>query len=177
MAKVMCSVWCLVLLLCLVGFSFGDLQADEKECQKQLQSLTSCFDFVQGQSKKPSQECCSNLKEVRASKPKCLCVLIKDSSNPSLGFSINQTLALEMPSICKVDAKSSDCPALLNLSPNSPEAKIFGTGNSSSASPSSHGSSTSTTPSTSNSLSLISKSQLGLGMAGALVAIISTFVL
>ncbi|KAH9318380.1 hypothetical protein KI387_020149, partial [Taxus chinensis] len=132
-----------VLVIIMAGMCVGDLQADQKECKDALGSLTTCFPFVQGTDKSPAKDCCTNLKAVRESKPKCLCILIKDSTSPALGFSINTTLALEMPSVCKVNATISECPALLNISPSSPEAKIFGAANTSSPTSSSSSSSSS----------------------------------
>jgi len=98
--------------VCLVGSALADLQADQKECSDQLTSMTTCFAYVQGNAKSPSTDCCTNLKNVRQTKPKCLCILVKDSTSPSLGFSINQTLALELLSACKVNADISQCPGI-----------------------------------------------------------------
>jgi len=165
MAKTLCftGFWVFV-AACLVGSALADLEADQKECSSQLTSLTKCFSYVQGTDKSPSTDCCANLKNVYQTAPKCLCILVKDSTSPALGLSINQTLALGLPSACKVNANISACPALLNLSPNSPDAKIFGVANSSSsASPSSGGSSsTGATKDSSKSMSLSLKPQLSL---------------
>ncbi|KAK7830243.1 protein yls3 [Quercus suber] len=38
---------------------------------------------------------------------------------------INVTLALGLPSVCNAPANVSQCPALLHLDPNSPEAQVF----------------------------------------------------
>lgn len=150
--KTLCftSVLVVVAVCLLAGSALADMDADNKACTNQLESLSTCISYVQGTDKSPKADCCTNLKTVRETTPKCLCVLVKDSSSPSLGVSINQTLALGLPSACKVNAEISKCPALLNLSPNSPDAKIFEAANSSSpATPSSGGSSPSTTsPST-----------------------------
>ncbi|GLJ49326.1 hypothetical protein SUGI_1042740 [Cryptomeria japonica] len=149
-AALVCIVFSCMGVLCA-----GDLQADQKECSDQLKSLSFCFPFVQGTVKTPSADCCTNLKNVRDTEPKCLCILIKDSTTPALGVSINTALALQMPAACNVTASISDCPALLNLSPSSPDAKVFENANSSSpASPSSSGSES---PSSSTSSSDVSK--------------------
>ncbi|KAI4344060.1 hypothetical protein L6164_011334 [Bauhinia variegata] len=91
----------------------GTTEEDEKECADELTT------------KKPTAECCEDTKKVKASKPKCLCILIKESSDPSMGLPVNTTLALQIPSACNIDAKVSDCPSILKLPPNSPDAKIF----------------------------------------------------
>ncbi|CAK9172280.1 unnamed protein product [Ilex paraguariensis] len=101
------------------------MEEDEKDCADQLTNLASCIPFVSGDAKKPTPECCEDTKKVRAAKPKCLCVLIKESTDSSMGLPVNTTLALQMPAACNIDAKVSDCPSLLKLPPNSPDAKIF----------------------------------------------------
>ncbi|KAF3326968.1 lipid binding protein [Carex littledalei] len=100
-------------------------QADEKDCADQMQQMASCIPYVSGTAHKPSPQCCADAETVRSTKPKCLCLLIKESADPSLGLPINTTLALHMPAACNSDANVSNCPSILNLPPNSPEAKIF----------------------------------------------------
>lgn len=92
-------------------------EADEKECAAELASLASCIPYVSGEAKKPVPQCCEDTKKVKQSKPKCLCVLIKESSDPSIGLPINTTLAIQMPSVCNIDAKVSDCPSII-INPN-----------------------------------------------------------
>lgn len=93
----------------------GSMEDEEKECADELTNLAACIPFVSGTSKKPTQQCCQDTQKVKSSKPKCLCVLIKESADPSLGLPVNTTLALQMPSVCNIDAKVSDCPC--NFSP------------------------------------------------------------
>ncbi|XP_051121477.1 non-specific lipid transfer protein GPI-anchored 13-like [Andrographis paniculata] len=99
--------------------------ADEKDCAEQMTTLAACIPFVSGSAKQPTKECCDDTNKVKTAMPKCLCVLIKDSTDPSVGLPINTTLALQMPAACNIDARVSDCPSLLNLPADSPEAKIF----------------------------------------------------
>ncbi|GMI89503.1 glycosylphosphatidylinositol-anchored lipid protein transfer 13 [Hibiscus trionum] len=115
-------VVCFVVASWAIMSTMGD---DEKECADQLANLASCIPFVSGTAKKPAPECCQDTQKLKATKPKCLCLLIKQSTDPSLGLPVNSTLALQMPSACSIDAKVSDCPSILNLSPDSPDAKIF----------------------------------------------------
>ncbi|KAJ8750440.1 hypothetical protein K2173_015579 [Erythroxylum novogranatense] len=105
--------------------SIATIQDDEQECAEQLGNLAACIPFVSGTANKPTPECCQDTQKVKANKPKCLCVLIKESTDPSMGLPVNTTLALQMPSACNIDAKVSDCPTILNLPPDSPDAKIF----------------------------------------------------
>jgi Probable lipid transfer len=61
-------------------------QADEKDCVRHT--------YVTGAANKPTPQCCADAEKVRSTKPKCLCLLIKESTDPCLGLSINTTLAL-----------------------------------------------------------------------------------
>ncbi|MQL85584.1 hypothetical protein Taro_018122 [Colocasia esculenta] len=101
------------------------VEMDEMACADQLESLASCIPFVSGSAPRPTPACCQDTRRVRSSRPECLCLLIKDSADPAMGLPINTTLALRMPAACKIDARVSDCPAILKLPPGSPEAKIF----------------------------------------------------
>ncbi|KAJ6303222.1 hypothetical protein OIU77_017160 [Salix suchowensis] len=82
-------------------------------------------DVSHGDAKAPTPDCCNGLKQVLKDNKKCLCVIIKDRNDPELGLKINATLALSLPSVCHAPANVSQCPALLNLPPNSPDAQIF----------------------------------------------------
>ncbi|CAB4288529.1 unnamed protein product [Prunus armeniaca] len=117
-------VFCIV-VASLAMASMAIMEDDENECAEQMATLAACIPFVSGTAKKPTPECCENTKKVKANKPKCLCVLIKESTDPSMGLPVNTTLALQMPSACNIDGKISDCPSILKLPPNSPDAKIF----------------------------------------------------
>ncbi|KAF9617929.1 hypothetical protein IFM89_039222 [Coptis chinensis] len=60
--------------------------------------------------------CCfptiKGLKTVLAKSKKCLCLLVKNRNDPSLGLKVNATLALNLPSICKSDVSIADCPRM-----------------------------------------------------------------
>lgn len=103
-------VFCIV-VGSLAMVSMATMEDDENECAEELTNLASCLPFVSGSAKKPTAECCEDTKKVKASKPKCLCVLIKESTDPSMGLPVNTTLALQMPSACNIDGKVSDCPS------------------------------------------------------------------
>ncbi|XP_057956424.1 non-specific lipid transfer protein GPI-anchored 14 [Malania oleifera] len=120
--RLSCS--CLVFIL-LIGFASSDLAQDRTECADQLIGLAGCLPFVSGEAKTPTLDCCSGLKQVLLKSKKCLCILVKDRNDPNLGLKINATLALSLPSDCKAPANISECPALLHLAPNSPDAKVF----------------------------------------------------
>lgn len=99
-----------ILVASLAVMAMGTIEDDEKTCADQLTSLGACIPYVSGSAPKPTPQCCEDTKKVKNSQPKCLCVLIKESTDPSLGLPINTTLALKMPTACNIDAKVSDCP-------------------------------------------------------------------
>ncbi|XP_010069341.3 non-specific lipid transfer protein GPI-anchored 13 [Eucalyptus grandis] len=103
----------------------SDVAQDKQECEAQLVNLSPCLPFVGGDSKAPSVPCCANLRKDLDETRRCLCMLIRDRDEPGLGFKLNATLALALPSICHSPSNASHCPALLHLDPNSPDAQVF----------------------------------------------------
>ncbi|XP_021771952.1 protein YLS3-like [Chenopodium quinoa] len=116
-----------ILVLLLVSECSCDINKDKEECANQLVGLATCLPYVGGQAKSPTQDCCTGLKQVLKDSKKCLCILVKDRDDPSLGLKVNSTLALSLPKECHApdNASVDQCPALLHLAPNSPEAKVF----------------------------------------------------
>lgn len=102
-------VW-LLLVTAMADVGRGDMLADEKECAEDLANMASCIPFVSGRAKEPTKKCCDDVVKVRGSKPRCLCVLIVESTDPAMAMPVNTTLALQMPAACNIDAKISDCP-------------------------------------------------------------------
>nr|DAD42134.1 TPA_asm: hypothetical protein HUJ06_000364 [Nelumbo nucifera] len=118
------GVW-YVLVLMMVGSVRPDVAQDRSECANQLIGLSTCLPYVGGEAKAPTLDCCTGLKQILDKSKKCLCILVKDRNDPDLGLKINATLALSLPTTCHAPANVSDCPALLHLAPNSPEAQVF----------------------------------------------------
>ncbi|WOG82758.1 hypothetical protein DCAR_0101926 [Daucus carota subsp. sativus] len=119
-----------------VGFSFmlvtlffacatTNDEKDKEECTQQLVGLATCLQYVGGNAKSPTPDCCNGLKQLLKTNRKCLCVIVKDRNDPDLGLDINVTLALGLPSVCHAPANVSQCPALLHLAPNSADAQVF----------------------------------------------------
>ncbi|XP_057785575.1 non-specific lipid transfer protein GPI-anchored 14-like [Salvia miltiorrhiza] len=123
MEVVLLSRVMLVLLLSVVGRC--DVDKDKEKCANDLVGLATCLPYVSGEAKSPPVDCCTGLKQVLQKSPQCICLLVKDRNDPSLGLKINATLALSLPSHCHSPANITDCPALLHLPPNSPDAKVF----------------------------------------------------
>ncbi|XP_028759605.1 protein YLS3-like [Neltuma alba] len=119
------SCFLLLFLLLIPYFASSDLAKDRQECADQLVGLAPCLSYVGGQSKTPTIDCCTGLKQVIDKSKKCLCLLIKDRNEPDLGFTLNASLAVNLPSACHAPANISQCIDLLHLAPNSSEAKVF----------------------------------------------------
>ncbi|KAA3477853.1 protein YLS3-like [Gossypium australe] len=83
------STLSLIFLLMMPGFALSDVNQDKAECSNQLVGLAPCLPYVGGEAKTPTIDCCSGLKQVLDKSKKCLCVLIKDKDDPSLGLKIN----------------------------------------------------------------------------------------
>ncbi|KAL4319192.1 hypothetical protein GQ457_18G022680 [Hibiscus cannabinus] len=129
--SVVSAVTAIAFLACIVGLAAA---ADESglanQCGKDFQSVMSCLNFAQGKADKPSTECCSAVSGVQEKEPKCLCYILQQSqtsgaqSLKSLG--VQQAKLFQLPSACQLkNASVSNCPKLLGLAPNSPDAAIF----------------------------------------------------
>uniref|UniRef100_A0A7N0ZVU7 Bifunctional inhibitor/plant lipid transfer protein/seed storage helical domain-containing protein n=1 Tax=Kalanchoe fedtschenkoi TaxID=63787 RepID=A0A7N0ZVU7_KALFE len=70
-------------------------------CTAALVGLTPCLNYITGNSSTPTSSCCSQLSSVAQSQPMCLCSVL-DSNGVSLGFTLNRTLALQLPGACNV---------------------------------------------------------------------------
>ncbi|KAL5545400.1 hypothetical protein UlMin_005087 [Ulmus minor] len=119
------GILCLLSLLLMFGFVRSESAEEKNKCKNQLVSISACVSFVSGDAKSPSSTCCFELRSNINSTRKCLCLLVKDRNDPELGFKINATLALSLPSICHAPSNASECPALLHLNPHSAEAQVF----------------------------------------------------
>ncbi|XP_039032742.1 non-specific lipid transfer protein GPI-anchored 6-like [Hibiscus syriacus] len=114
-----------ILLPMLLGFARSDINQDKAECATQLAALAPCLLYVGNQAKTPTVDCCGGIKQVLDKSKKCLCELLKDKDDPSLGLKINGTRAATLPSTCHLPANITDCVSLLHLAPNSQDAKLF----------------------------------------------------
>lgn len=94
----------------------ADLATDRKECTDQLMTLATCLNYVSGTAKMPTPDCCGGLKQVLSKSPKCLCILIKDHDDPSLGLKIDPELAMNLPASChNAPANISQCASTNHL--------------------------------------------------------------
>ncbi|EER93260.1 hypothetical protein BDA96_01G051600 [Sorghum bicolor] len=116
-----------VVLSVSAGVARADFAKDRAMCADKLMGLATCLTFVQDKAtaRAPTPDCCAGLKQVVAASKMCMCVLVKDRDEPALGFKINVTRAMDLPSLCSNPATFSDCPKILGMSPDAPEAEIF----------------------------------------------------
>lgn len=99
----------MLVLTLLFGYGSSNVDQDKAECADQLVGLATCLPYVGGDAKTPTLDCCTGLKQVVEKSKKCLCVLIKDRDDPSLGLKVNATLALQLPGACKVPLNVTKC--------------------------------------------------------------------
>lgn len=100
-------------LFFLLSFSAIALSQDPSptiaQCATRLLPLAPCGPFVQGSMQSPAQLCCDNLKQLYTQQPRCLCMLLNDTTLSS--FPINSSLALQLPLLCSVQIDISVCSA------------------------------------------------------------------
>ncbi|KAL4196401.1 hypothetical protein AMTRI_Chr04g246040 [Amborella trichopoda] len=80
--------WEEVVVLGGVGEVGGDMVEDRKECTEQLTRLATCLLYVQGEA------------AVVEKRGKCLCILIKYSTDPNLRIKNNTSLTATLPHSC-----------------------------------------------------------------------------
>ncbi|CAM0905480.1 unnamed protein product [Alopecurus aequalis] len=86
--------------------------AQNNGCSSVMMTLSPCLDFIGSKALEPGFSCCTTLGGIVQTDPRCLCMVL-DGSAASFGITINRTRALELPSICKVQAPSiSQCTAV-----------------------------------------------------------------
>lgn len=92
------SVGLAVAVMTMLSFN---VSAQTSGCMTTIVSLSSCLNYISGNSSTPSSSCCSTLSSVVKNEPQCLCVLLNGGAS-SFGVTINATKALELPPACKV---------------------------------------------------------------------------
>ncbi|XP_010549290.1 PREDICTED: non-specific lipid transfer protein GPI-anchored 1 [Tarenaya hassleriana] len=124
-----------------------------EECKEDLQKVMLCLDFASGKVEKPTKQCCDSVEGIKEKDPKCLCVIIqqvKAGGDSLKQLGIQQDKLLQLPSSCQLrNASISDCPRLLGMAPNSPEASIFSGNATSSPTPAGKSPSSTSSPATS----------------------------
>ncbi|KAJ4722495.1 Non-specific lipid-transfer protein-like protein [Melia azedarach] len=91
----------LVLVLAVIMTLLCGRTMAQSDCTNVLIGMAPCLSYVSGSASTPSASCCSQLASVVRSQPRCLCMVL-NGGGASLGVSINETLALKLPSACNV---------------------------------------------------------------------------
>ncbi|KVI05711.1 non-specific lipid transfer protein GPI-anchored 1-like [Cynara cardunculus var. scolymus] len=120
-------------LITVVWMSGGVTAAEQslgEQCASKLTAVMTCVAFATGKEAAPQQKCCDSVKEMKDSNPACLCFVIQqihNGTNPALQkMKIQESRLLQLPAACKIaNASITDCPRLLKLPANSPDAAIF----------------------------------------------------
>ncbi|KAF5943075.1 hypothetical protein HYC85_020717 [Camellia sinensis] len=79
----------------------GVAAQSSSSCTNAIISMSSCLNYITGNSLTPSSGCCSQFANVVRSQPQCLCQLLSGGGS-ILGININQTRALALPRACNV---------------------------------------------------------------------------
>ncbi|KAE8009750.1 hypothetical protein FH972_006168 [Carpinus fangiana] len=122
-----------VLVLVLVAMLSARARA-QSGCTSVLTNLAPCLKYITGNSSTPSSSCCSQLSNVIQTSPQCLCSALNGGA-ASLGITINQTLALSLPTACNMRTPPvSQCKAA-NRPPSSGSPPVGSPGDSSNGAP------------------------------------------
>ncbi|CAH1433789.1 unnamed protein product [Lactuca virosa] len=123
---------CVLVLMVVCGCvrAAEDVQSLGEQCAPKLTAVMTCVAFATGKEATPQQKCCDSIKEMKESNPACLCFLIQqihNGTNPTLQkLNIQESRLLQLSSACKIaNASITDCPRLLKLPSNSPDAALF----------------------------------------------------
>ncbi|XP_072951866.1 non-specific lipid transfer protein GPI-anchored 15-like [Typha angustifolia] len=116
------GVMAISLSLVVVVVLMAQQASAQSGCMTAIVSLSPCLNFITGNTSTPSSSCCSSLASVVKSQPQCLCAVLGGATS-SLGVTINNTRALELPAACKVQTPPvSKCNALAGAPAASPTA-------------------------------------------------------
>ncbi|KAJ4744775.1 Bifunctional inhibitor/lipid-transfer protein/seed storage 2S albumin superfamily protein [Rhynchospora pubera] len=153
------------LALAMLAMMFANSSA-QSGCTTTIISMASCLGYISGNSSTPSSSCCSALSNVVQNNPKCLCAVLNGGAS-SLGVTINNTKALEMPAACKVQTPPvSECNKVNGAPAEAPAATPAAPAPKESttpAAPAPKASETPATPSTSSTPSVPSVTPAGSG--------------
>lgn len=105
-----------LLALVIATVLYGEATTAQSGCSGTLTSLSPCLDYLTGGSSSPSSNCCSQFSTVVQSSPECLCLVVNSNESSFSGFKFNRTLALNLPTACKVQTPSpNQCNGKKNL--------------------------------------------------------------
>ncbi|KAK4402636.1 Non-specific lipid transfer protein GPI-anchored 1 [Sesamum angolense] len=170
--------WFLATLLCLAALGIAAVADDSiaGKCSSEFTKVTQCLPFVTSKAAVPSKECCDSVTDLKDTNPACICYIIQQIHNGSnaavKSMGVQESRLLQLQSACKLaNASVSECPKLLHLPPNSPDAAIFTNTNTSTATTTTPVATPSTSTSTTGSNGYWDKPQL----AGYVIVALAIF--
>ncbi|XP_072956150.1 non-specific lipid transfer protein GPI-anchored 5-like [Typha angustifolia] len=95
------------------------LSSAQLNCVPAITGLSSCISYFVGNSSSPTSECCSQLSNLMQSQEPCYCTIVNGGATSALGFILNQTQAISLPTICNLHPLTQ-CDALGTPIPATP---------------------------------------------------------
>ncbi|KAF3773222.1 YLS3 protein [Nymphaea thermarum] len=129
----MASSWTvsgMVLLVVAAGLvvSSSAKEQDLNDCIPYTFNAAVGCQFVITEAAAPDKDCCLGLKDMKEKFDFCFCRFIRDQGNTSSGwYTPNYEHMLQAPDVCGIPNGLSDCPAILDLPADSPDAVLFKT--------------------------------------------------
>ncbi|PON54989.1 Bifunctional inhibitor/plant lipid transfer protein/seed storage helical domain containing protein [Trema orientale] len=101
----------------------------QEKCGNDFQKLAVCLSYATGKAVAPTKDCCDSVKGIKDSEPECLCYIMQQThigSDQIKSMGIQEAKLIQLPTTCALkNASLTECPKLLGLAPNSPDAAIF----------------------------------------------------
>ncbi|KAJ4972530.1 hypothetical protein NE237_005704 [Protea cynaroides] len=101
----------------------------EQDCENEFTKLSPCLTYATGKAVSPSVECCNAVSDIKNKNPVCLCYIIQQTHEGQASLKqmgVQEAKLIQLSTTCKLtNAKISDCPKLLKLSPGSADVAIF----------------------------------------------------
>lgn len=72
----------------------------QSDCDNLVISMSPCLNYITTTTASPMPGCCTQLGSIVKSRPECLCQVLNGGA--SLGLSVNQTQAQDLPATCNV---------------------------------------------------------------------------
>ncbi|EXB93945.1 hypothetical protein L484_015489 [Morus notabilis] len=115
----------------------------QEKCGADFQKLAVCLTYATGKAAVPTKDCCDLVKGIKESEPECLCLIMQQThkgNDQIKNMGIQESKLLSLPTACALkNATLAECPKLLGLPANSPDAAIFTNASTASATPTAKG--------------------------------------
>ncbi|KAF6145589.1 hypothetical protein GIB67_037622 [Kingdonia uniflora] len=77
----------------------------EKQCSSEFTKVVDCLGFASGKVAKPSDECCTYVKDIRSRNPICLCFIIEKTHEGQATLKqmgVQEAMLLLLPTACNM---------------------------------------------------------------------------